>query len=249
MNLAHHARYWANMRGDQPAAVFKDQRLSWAELDQQAEAVAASLQKLGVEADDRVGCLMSNNLEWVIAWTAIQKAGAILVPLNPRYGDGELREIAAMVDCRVMVSNAEQIARLKPSIAAQAADSKTICLFDMHGTESPVTFNDAIQSGGVATETHRKADDIAIITFTSGSTGLPKGAVLTHRALDAVAFSMLAAFRYTSDDRILLLAPFAFTGGFVCVYVPAYITGACIYIKNLPTRSAHLQPSRANAFQ
>ena len=232
MNLANHVAYWANMRGNQTAAVYKGERLTWSQLDQKANAVAASLQELGVQPGDRVGCLMANNLHWVVAWAAILKAGAVLVPLNPRYGDGELREIAAMVNCKVMVSNAAQISRLNSALTENCSDAQSIQLFEMTGQHAPVDYVAASNQQRQPTATSRTADDIAIITFTSGSTGLPKGAVLTHKALDAVTFSMTAAFRYTSEDRFLLLAPFAFTGGFVCVYVPAFVLGACIYIED-----------------
>jgi fatty-acyl-CoA synthase len=232
MNLASYYAYWAQMRGDQPAAVFKDRRLTWAELDRQADAVAACLQQLGAAPGDRVGCLLDNGLEWVVSWAAVHKAGCILVPLNPRYGDVELREIAALVDCQALISTAAQAARLDARFGVPEQAAQPVSLFALRGPQAPLTFEQATAAAGRPAPTERGGDDVALITFTSGSTGRPKGAVLTHRALDTMAFGMTLAFRYTSQDRMLLLAPFAFTGGLVCVYVPAYIIGACIHIED-----------------
>ncbi|WP_077036625.1 class I adenylate-forming enzyme family protein [Pelomonas sp. KK5] len=232
MNLANYCAYWANMRGDQPAAVFKGRTLTWAELDRQADAVAASLQQLGTAPGDRIGCLLDNGLEWVVTWAAVHKAGGILVPLNPRYGDVELGEIAKLVDCTALVSTATQAARLDKRFAVPAGSPQPVCIFPLRSAQAPLAFERAIATAARPTPTERGGDDVALITFTSGSTGRPKGAVLTHRAIDTMAFGMTLAFRYTSRDRMLLLAPFAFTGGLVCVYVPAYILGACIHIED-----------------
>jgi fatty-acyl-CoA synthase len=232
MNLARYCAYWARMRGDRPAAVFKDRRLTWAALDRQADALAATLQQLGAKPGDRVGCLLENGLEWVVTWAAVHKAGCILVPLNPRYGDGELREIAALVECSAIVSTGRHMARLAPDVSLLGDAANTVSIFPTRGSEPPVRFDAAVSGTGRPAALDRGADDVALITFTSGSTGRPKGAMLTHRALDAMVFSMAMGFRYTSDDRVLLLAPFAFTGGLVCVYVPVYVMGACIHIED-----------------
>jgi fatty-acyl-CoA synthase len=222
------------MRADAPAAVFKGRRLTWAELDRQADALAARLQDLGVAKDDRIGCLLDNRMEWVVAWCAAFKAGATLVPLNPRYGDVELKEIAALVDCRVIVSLAAHVARIDPAIAGRAGNDQAVHLFPMDGVLPPLPFDDATAGGGQPQRVEVSAEDIAVITFTSGSTGRPKGAMLSHGAIQAVDASIVRAYRYTCEERVLLLAPFAFTGGVISVYSPAYIAGGCTYIAESP---------------
>ena len=241
MNLARHVAYWARLRPDAHAAVFKDQRLTWSELDRQADALAAVLQGLGVEKGDRVGCLLDNRMEWVVTWCAAFKAGATLVPLNPRYGDVELREIAALVDCRVIVSLAEHVARIDPAIAGRATDARAVHLFPMDGRRAPVAFAAAASGRGRPRAVDAAAADIAVITFTSGSTGRPKGAMLSHGAIQAVDECIVRAYRYTSEGRVLLLAPFAFTGGVISVFSPAYIAGACTYIAESPDPDKALQ--------
>jgi fatty-acyl-CoA synthase len=234
MNLARYVDYWAGMRPDAPAAVFGDDAISWGDLNRQADAMAATLQRLGVVKGDRVGCLLENRLEWLLAWCATFKAGATLVPLNPRYGDFELREIAALVDCRVIVSLAAHVARLDAPLAARATDAQAVHLFAMGGQHAPVPCADAVAGSERPTPVEVDAADIAVITFTSGSTGLPKGAMLSHGAIQAVDASIIRAYGYTCESRVLLLAPFAFTGGVISVFSPAYIAGACTYVANSP---------------
>lgn len=231
MNLAHYCSYWAAMRGDKPAAVFRGENLTWAELDRRANALAASLVHMGVGQGDRVGCLLNNCLEWVVTWCAALKAGAILVPLNPRYGDGELREIVATVGCTALVSVARDVERLAPSVAARANGSTDIHLFALQADVAPIALRDAIEGDARPPSIDVRPDDIAVVTFTSGSTGLPKGAMLSHRAIRAMGMSTIAAIRFTSEERVLLLAPFAFTGGIISVYSPTYLAGGCIYIE------------------
>lgn len=231
MNLARYADYWARMRGDSPAAVFKEQRLSWAELNTQANAIAAAMQQLGVSKGDRVGCLLNNCMEWVLVFVATLRTGATLVPLNPRYGDGELREIAAQTDCTAIVSLAGHVTRINAQVASRAGSPDDVCIFPMRGEASPVPLRAAIAAGGVPRPVETLHGDVAVITFTSGSTGLPKGAMLTHRSIEAHASSVYKVFGWVNDERVLLLAPFAFTGGLICVYTPAYIIGGCIHIE------------------
>lgn len=231
MNLARYADYWARMRGESLAAVFKEHRLSWADLNTKANAVAAALQQAGIGKGDRVGCLLNNCMEWVVTFVAVLRAGAILVPLNPRYGNGELCEIAAQTDCTALVSVAEHVGRINPKVAGRVADSGDIQIFPMKSDAAPISLREAVAAGGIPVPVETAADDVAVITFTSGSTGLPKGAMLTHRSIEAHASSVFKVFGWTNDERVLLLAPFAFTGGLICVYTPAYIIGGAIFIE------------------
>ncbi|WP_322045058.1 class I adenylate-forming enzyme family protein [Paraburkholderia sp. J67] len=231
MNLAHYCSYWAAMRGDEAAAVFRGERLTWTELDRQANALAASLASAGIAQGDRLGCLLPNGLEWVVVWCAALKAGAILVPLNPRYGDNELREIVANVGCRAIVSLPRDVERIAPAVAARTHGASGVHLFALQTDAAPIAFGDAIAGEARPPSIEARPDDIAVVTFTSGSTGLPKGAMLSHRAIRAMGMSAIAANRFTSAERVLLLAPFAFTGGIISVYSPTYLAGGCIYIE------------------
>lgn len=230
MNLAQYCSYWAAMRGDFPAAIFRTETLTWSELDRRSSNMAAHLQRLGVVSGERVGCLLNNRLEWVITWCATLKAGAVLVPLNPRYGETELREIAAMVNCSAIVSLPQDIERVAPGASARVCESNDIHIFPLASGANPLPFTEATSGDYPSHYIETKAEDIAVVTFTSGSTGLPKGAMLSHGAIRAMGMSTIAANRFTCEERVLLLAPFAFTGGIISVYSPTYLAGGCIHI-------------------
>ena len=229
MNLGHYASYWAKHLDDQPAAVFKEKILSWSALTAQSDAIAAVLQDMGVEKGDRVGCMLHNSLEWVISYAAIFKAGAILVPLNPRYSERELQEIGAQVKCSVVVTQPALINKLAPGTAQALAPSEAIALYPASGT--PLAFDAALASGGKPVDPKVAPDDLAVIAFTSGSTGLPKGAMLSHHSIDAYAIGLTLGLGLTSNDRFLLLAPFAFTGGVISSFTPSYVVGGCVFIE------------------
>lgn len=229
MNLGDYAAYWAKMRGEQPAAVFGDETLSWAELNRQADGVAAALQQLGVGKGDRVACLLTNCMEWALTYIATLKAGAILVPLNTGYGDGQLREIEQQADCSVVVSRPGFMVKLLPELSTT---DDVVCLYPRKSAQPAVALRRAAVSGAVPTDVRVAPDDVAIISYTSGSTGLPKGVMLTHVGIVAFATSQILALRMTSEEQVLLIAPFAFTGGVISVFTPAYVVGACVHIED-----------------
>lgn len=231
MNLGDYSGWWARMRGDKPAAVFGDQTLTWAELDARANGLAAALQDMGVERGDRVGCLLPNCMEWLASYVAVLKAGAILVPLNPGYGDSELREIEAQAECRAVVSSARLMRKLAPELGANAADEAPRLYTRRRAKSDAILLSDAMASGAMPTDVRVAPDDVAVLSYTSGSTGLPKGVMLTHQGIHAVTTSVILEHRWTSEEQVLLLAPLAFTGGVIVVATTAYLSGACLHIE------------------
>ena len=133
MNLGHYASYWAKHLDDQPAAVFKEKILSWSALTAQSDAIAAMLQDMGVKKGDRVACMLHNSLEWVISYAAIFKAGAILVPLNPRYSEHKLQEIGVQVKCSIVIAQPALIGKLAPGKYAQQDSDDAVYLYPVNG--------------------------------------------------------------------------------------------------------------------
>jgi len=229
MNLGRLSTYWGKYRKDQPALVYKGGVLKWGELDRQVDAVAAALQQLGVVKGDRVACLLNNCTEWAVAYLASMKVGAILVPLNARYGDDELREIEKQVSSRVVVSQPALVRKLGGAEFKGEADAG----IHLYATQprSALPWETVLQASGKPTAIELKPEDAAVICFTSGSTGLPKGVVHTHQGILGFAQSHITSLGWTSQEKVVMLAPFAFTGGIISTFTPAYVVGACTYIE------------------
>ena len=232
MHLGSYSRCWARLRPDQPALVFRGRSVSWAEFDAQASALAAAFQQAGAGKGDRIGCLLYNCPEWAVCYAATFKIGAVLVPLNGRYGAGELQQVAQLAECSLVLSRPDLIVKLDPAAEGAGAPAEEVRLYAMHGGVRLLrSFDTLVAAGGEPAPIEAKPDDLALISYTSGSTGLPKGVMLSHAALFAVASSQILLFGWNSEERVLLLAPFAFTGGVVTVYSPSYVVGACVYIE------------------
>ncbi|MFV0276218.1 MAG: AMP-binding protein, partial [Parahaliea sp.] len=212
--------------------MFEDARLSWRCVEQRSNRIAHLLHEWwGIQKGDRVGILLPNCLEWPLCYLGILKVGAIMVPLNVRYGDIELQEIARGVELRAVVARGRDARRLGyPPQSASDEDLLLICEGNGNAASAvPLERANILSPEWLAVP--REPGDAAAICFTSGSSGLPKGAVYTHGSTYYASMGQVAALQLTSEDRGLVLAPMAFTGGFMSVYTLLYMVGACCYIE------------------
>lgn len=213
MHFDSHVAYWARQRAGQPFMTFGAQTLNWDELDEQAGALAAHLLTIGVKKGDRCGILLGNCLEWCVGFVAAVRIGAIAVPLNARYGMFELQAIARDAECSVILSRPSEMKKLD-HVSDTADDAVT--LFQLIGGDARAPLSDIVGHGGSAPRCEGKGSDPLILCYTSGTTGLPKGIVLTHDGVEAMATRVGARFGWEYEqERMLILAPLAFTGGVV----------------------------------
>jgi fatty-acyl-CoA synthase len=241
---------WAS----RPALIVRHQkvRLSYAELRQAADRLAAGLLTLDLHPGDRVGIWSPNNSEWVLTQFATAKAGLILVNINPSYRTSELEYALNKVGCKALIlaerfktsdyvgmlrELAPELGRAQPgkleSPRLPALRSVVLLCDGWH----PGTFRfSEIPERGGAAEAARIAelgpqlqfDQPINIQFTSGTTGFPKGATLSHHNILNNGFFIGEAMRLTPEDRLCIPVPLYHCFGMVLGNLAAVSHGACM---------------------
>jgi amino acid adenylation domain-containing protein len=202
------------------ALVSQGRRVTYEELDKKSNALAHALGRAGVRRGDRVVVFADNTVESVISFWGISKANAVVSMVNPQTKEDKLAYLLNDCRARVLVTDGH----LAPAFAPAAAKSKHLAALIVSGTIDPARV--AALPGVVAWETALGAErsdlapprrsidiDLAAIVYTSGSTGDPKGVMLTHRNMITAATSITTYLENVEDDVILGVLPLAFDYG------------------------------------
>ena len=229
--------------GDAPAVVEGDRSLSFAELGQQIDQAAAAMLAAGVEAGDRVAIWASNRVEWIIAALGLQAAGAALVPVNTRFKPAETAYILARSRARLLVVEAG-FAGIDPAGLFRQADADLSALEQVvvlppgeaDYVPAAVSWADFLRAGETVSpdgvEARRQAvgsDQISDILFTSGTTGAPKGVMMTH-GQTLRQFSDWCDFAdLRQGDRYLIVNPFFHMFGYKAGWLACLMRGATVY--------------------
>ncbi len=205
MIWGHVVQYWARWQPDWVAVRFGDREITWRELDVHTDELAAGLTALGVGHGDRIAILLLNRPEYLETVVAAMKLGAIVVPMNVRLTAPEIAYQVANADCTVVVTETA----LAPALAnARLAQPAMVVLNADDGT-----LDAARVVGAIPPPVSIAASDPLFICYTSGTTGDPKGAVLTHSSWHHAAMCRALQGPITRVDKLLLPFPLAFTGG------------------------------------
>jgi fatty-acyl-CoA synthase len=208
-------------------------RWTYTELAADVDALALGLLELGIGAGDRVGIWAPNCAEWTLTQYATAKIGAILVNINPAYRTRELEFVINQSGARLLVA-AE---RVKTSdYAAMIAEVRPVCpgLTDVVLIGSP-QWQSLLDDGrrldrGALDRIELDTDDPINIQYTSGTTGFPKGATLSHHNILNNGFFVGELCNYTEADRICIPVPFYHCFGMVMGNLAATSHGACMVI-------------------
>lgn len=173
-------------------------RLSWRELYDAALSSCSHFAALGVRAGDRVAVVLPNQIEAVVVYWACALSGAIFVGANPRLGHDDLENILRHSGARIAVAGDETMARRVHSMRLPELRETLV----VEGADPLGLFSQAVRRHPAPTA--RSRDDVFAICYTSGTTGRPKGAVLTHGNLVWCAARMGEALRASPDDTLLL---------------------------------------------
>ncbi len=180
--------------------------LTYAELDRRSDGVARALMGAGVGAGERAGLLCPNGADFVVAYLGILKSGATAVPLNLMLHP---REMAfALADCGACALIHHQAFDTAAAEATAGLDLRLRARIGGAGPGEIRGFEDLIETPGERVEPALDpSESVAVILYTSGTTGRPKGAMLTHANLASNAASVAAALSLTRDDRVLVVLP------------------------------------------
>ena len=203
-----------------PALLFKDQCFSYAQLQEQVEALANALLGAGVGPGERVAVYLPKQPETVFGLFGAAAAGACFVPVNPLLKPLQLAHILPHCNVRVLITSATRLQSLL-SVVKDCPDLHTIVVVEESVPDSAhdlpqtvVTYREFIRTGGGSHARHRRIDtDMTAILYTSGSTGNPKGVVLSHRNMVAGARSVASYLGNVAADRVLAVLPLSFDAG------------------------------------
>ena len=217
---------------DRPALVSRHQerRLSWAELSAEADRVARGLWALGVRRGDRVGLWSTNCAEWVVMHMGCARAGAALVNVNPAYRSHELQFTLTRSRMKALFLWHKDKHADYEEILGRARHGLDLALEHTLYFDSPEW--PALLDAEGRLPDHVAVDDIANIQYTSGTTGLPKGVMLTHRNVVNNGQFLAQGFHYTEKDKIVVPVPLFHCYGCVIGTMSAVNSGATIILPN-----------------
>ena len=240
-------------------AVHQKRRYTYRQLQTESRRLASALLGLGLKPGDRIGIWSHNNAEWVLMQLATAMAGLVLVNINPAYRTAEVEYALNKVACRALVTMPRfktsdylgMLRELAPEWvhgtpgqleALQLPHLNTVVWIDEPGVggEEPglLRFSDLMARGNAAdpriaqvAATLRATDPINI-QFTSGTTGFPKGATLTHRNILNNGFFIGECMKLTPDDRLCIPVPLYHCFGMVLGNLAVLTHGGCIVYPN-----------------
>lgn len=214
---------------DKVAIHYYGAQITYAQLLDRVERIAGWLQARGVKQGDRVLLYLQNSPQWIIGFYAIHYANAAVIPVNPMNRQAELEHLARDTGARVAIAGSELVEYIQPLIGAGNLDHVLAAAYaDMADRDSDLRLPDAlagetdtdVAAPGVSRWTDAIADDIApsehvagpddlaVIPYSSGTTGNPKGCVHRHRSVQASAYAYRYWSPFTPDTTLLAVLPY-----------------------------------------
>ncbi|MCP3064105.1 AMP-binding protein [Myxococcus sp. K38C18041901] len=207
----------------------REERFTFGEVHRYAARVGSFLLSSGVKAGDRVLLVSENRPEWGTCFFGILRAGATMVPVDPGLSEAEVINIAKRAEAKVCLMS-EDAARDFPGLFGALGDSVIIASLAQAMTGDPAAKDDRIGT----VRKSASADDLASLIFTSGTTGTPKGVMLTHRNFASLVAKLAGVFDVGVGDGVLSVLPLHHTFEFSAGFLTPFSRGAEItYIDEL----------------
>ncbi len=211
---------------DATAFLSDEKTISFLELLRSSAAVAGGLAQLGVVSGDRVAVMLPNILPFPIAAYAIWRLGAQLVPVNPLLKPQEVRHLLSDSGAKVLIVPAQLLAPLTELVAELGVQVVVV-----GGSEGGVPFERLFVAPPVLEAHPVSGDDVVAVLYTSGTTGRPKGAMLTSRNLDYDSQACVDALEMSPADRLYLILPLFHAYGLLIGLLVCARGGASVFLE------------------
>ncbi|WNG49758.1 AMP-binding protein [Archangium minus] len=207
---------WRHRVAFRYAANEKEERLTYGEVNRYANRVGSFLMKEGVKRGERVMILSENRPEWPVSYFGILRAGATAVPVDSSLTEAEVVNIARRSEAKVLLLSekaAEELPGLEAALTGAGLSTRVVSFAEAMSGDPAYPDNIGPVRRTAA------ADDVASLIFTSGTTGTPKGVMLTHRNFASLIAKLAGAFNVGVGDAVLSVLPlhhtFEFSAGFL----------------------------------
>ena len=244
LSIVDGVRNFAAASPDQPAVIDGDDTRTYAQLHARSSAVAQALLGSGLRTGDRVGVLLGNRMEYCEIAAGIAKAGMVMVPLNPRMTSPEVDYIIGHSSATALVLD-DALSGIADGVSAQMHT-----VLSIGGTSLGPSFEEALSRVGTADPLIAiDENDPFCIAYTSGTTGRPKGVLISHRSR-ALTFTMSALeYGLGTGRRSIAVAPMYHGAGFAFGYAPVFTGGTVTMLRGWDPEAflALIQSQRAQS--
>lgn len=224
--------------GEKNAIVTEQHKLTYRELDERSSIVAANLQQAGIRKGDRVAAIIGNRHEFPLVVFACSKIGAIMVPVNVKLAVEEIEYILGHSKPKVIIVEEEFKEKVEQAAEASAGLQAGYQLFEIEGED---TFSSLLENKVALTETAVAEEDGAFILYTSGTTGRPKGAVLSHINVIHSVMNYKLVFETNDTMKTLIAVPMFHVTGLVGQLLHVLYVGGTVYSMKRYQNEAYIE--------
>ena len=222
MNLAHNLEISAQFFPSRPAVRESDRETTYGELNERANRIASALVKLGIRPGDLIGLCAPNSADWIAFYFAVLKSGAVAVTLSTLLADTEFSNLLHHARPRMVFAEESRVPVLQKirdsagveAIVCPGGDKDLCALMDLGAASFRIV--------------ERERRDTIAVLYTGGTTGTPKGVMLTQEGMDFSCQSNLLFERYRCDDTSLCFLPFNHVFGQIYILHPTILSGGCL---------------------